>query len=300
MGRIRDALTISARAVARIPIPAAVTTHALREARRALPPGHVQQRHAVDVELLGRTRCVWLDRHHRDQGLIVHLPGGAYVSGPFAADWTWLSRQTDHAGCAGLLIDYRTAPDYAHPTAIDDAVSALRDLADTGILEQTPWVLTGDHAGGGLAFAVIEQLRAIPDFPLPAALVTMSPWMDLELSNAGFSESGEIEQFHEQRMMRAAARAYAGRTPLSDPQLSPMNGELEGLPPLHLSVGSRDLVAADVHVARLQLEETGCPVEFREINGRLVMQPWLRRGEDMERLQREQAQFIERALHPQK
>lgn len=298
MGRIRQALATTARAAARIPIPSAVTTHALREARRPLPPGQVQKRHAIDVEMLGRTRCVWLDRHHAEAGLIVHLSGGAYVSGPFASDWMWLSRQVDRADCAGLVIDYRTAPDHEHPIAIDDVLSALRVLADQGLLGQGPWVLTGQHAGGGLALAVAQRLREDPAVPAPAAIVAIGPWLDLELSNAGFSESGAAEQFHEQRMMLAAARAYAGRTPLSDPQLSPMNGELAGLPPIHLSVGSRDLVAADVRVARLQLEEQDVPVEFRELNGRLAMRPWLRGGEDMERLQREQADFIAAALSP--
>src|SRR5699024_9872078 len=101
MGRIRDAVVTGARAVRRIPIPSTVTHQALREARSPLPPGHVLKTHAIEHEMIGRTRTIWLDEHRADGGIIVFLHGGAYVSGPFASDWAWLSRQVDALDCAG-------------------------------------------------------------------------------------------------------------------------------------------------------------------------------------------------------
>ncbi len=295
MGRIRDALVIGARTVARVPIPSAITTHALREARMALPPGGVQKRHAVDVEMVGRTRCVWLDRHHADQGVIVHLHGGAYTSGPFAADWNWLSHQVDKHGCAGVMVDYRTAPDHVHPVAIDDAHAVVEALAERGDLK-APWVLSGHHAGGGLAMVLARRLADQMSIAQPAALIVVCPWLDLELSNSGLSETGQHDPVHERRIMREAARAYAGRTPLDDPELSPINGSLEGLPPIHLSVGTRDLFLSDVRVAKLQLEENEAELKYRELNGRLGLRLWARRGEDMQRLVSEHADLIRRAF----
>ena len=295
MGRIRDAVVIGARSIARAPIPAALSTHAMREARQPNPGGAVQKRHAIDVEMIGRTRCVWLDRHHADQGLIVHLHGGAYISGPFAADWSWLSHQVDARGCAGLMVDYRTAPDHRHPIAVDDTTAVLTALAADGRLDQ-PWALSGTHAGGGLALIIARHLREEDSILSPAALVAMCPWIDLELANAQLSETGNADPVHERRLLRSAARTYAGRTPLSDPDLSPINGSLEGLPPVHLSVGRKDLFLSDVQVARLKLEENGVPVDYRELSGRIGLRIRPRGGEDMERLLREQAELIDRVL----
>lgn len=67
---------------------------------------------------------------------------------------------------------------------------------------------------------------------------------------------------------------------------------------MHLSVGTRDLFLSDVRVAKLQLEENGLSVTYREINGRLGLQLVQRRGEDLERLHREQGELIARALTP--
>lgn len=300
MGRIRDAVVTGARAVRRIPIPSALSHQALREARSPQPPGHVQKNHAIEQEMIGRTRAVWLDGHRAERGIVVHLPGGAYVSGPFTSDWAWLSRQIEALDCAGLMIDYRNAPDHQHPVGRDDVEAALGALAADGRLGQAPWALTGQHAGGGLALVIARRLRDRGDVPAPAALITMSPWLDLELSNAGITETDQVDPVHERRLLRDAARRYAGRTPLDDEDLSPINGSLEGLPPLHLSVGLGDLFLSDVRVAKLQLEENGAELDYREISGRLGMQLLPRRGEDIERLHREQADLLERALAPRK
>ncbi|GAA1487768.1 alpha/beta hydrolase fold domain-containing protein [Brachybacterium sacelli] len=295
MGRVREAVVTGARAVRRIPIPSTLSHQALREARSPQPPSHVQKTHAVEDEMIGRTRTVWLDRHRAELGLIIFLHGGAYVSGPFASDWAWLSRQVDARGCAGLMIDYRNAPDHQHPVALDDAEAALGALVADGRLADQPWVLAGQHAGGGLAFSVARRLRGT-DIPAPAALIAMSPWLDLELSNAGITETDQVDPVHERRLLRDAARRYAGRAPLDDPDLSPINASLEGLPPVHLSVGMRDLFLSDVRVAKLQLEENGVDLSYREVSGRLGLQLLVRKGEDIERVHREQADVIERVF----
>ena len=298
MGRFKDAVVTGARAVRRIPIPSTLTHQALREARSPMPPGHVQKTHAIEHEMIGRTRSIWLDEHRAENGIIIHLHGGAYVSGPFASDWAWLSRQVDALGCAGLMIDYRNAPDHQHPVGRDDVEAALGALAADGRLEGRCWVLSGQHSGGGLAFVIARRLREQEGIPAPSALITMSPWLDLELSNAGITETDQVDPVHERRLLRDAARRYAGRTPLDDPDLSPINASLEGLPPIHLSVGMRDLFLSEVRVAKLQLEENGADLHYREISGRLGLQLIPRKGEDIERVHREQAELLARALRP--
>jgi acetyl esterase/lipase len=257
----------------------------------------------VDVEMLGRTRTVWLDRHLSDQGIVVLLHSGAYVSGPFTGDWEWLSRQVDTRRCAGLLVDYRVAPDHHHPVALDDTLAALDDLAAQDRLG--PYVLSGINAGAGVALSAACRLRdresttdAAPLAPVPSGLVLMSPWADLELANTGMTETGQRDFVHERRMLKVAAQAYAGRTPLDDPILSPVNAPLRGLPPVHLSVGTKDIFLTDTRVLRLQFEQSELDVAYREVAGRLSTVPWWSKGEDAGRLMREQAEGIRNALNP--
>lgn len=306
IGPLRDAAVVTARTLYRLPLPPGAYVHALREARRALPPTSVQVRHKVGVEMLGRTRAVWLDQHLADQGVIVHLPGGAYASGPFMGDWEWLSRHADALGCAAVLLDYRKAPDHQHPIGLDDTAAALRALAESGVLSDAPWVLTGQNSGGGLALTTARRIAAagssgaaddaLHGVPAPALIVTMSPWLDLSLSNSMVAETSHRDPVHEMRMLHGAALAYAGRTDLSDPELSPIHADLRGIAPVHLSVGTSDVFCTDARIARLHMEESGVDVRYREISGRLGTLVRLRRGEDMERLLREQREAIATAL----
>lgn len=300
MSRIRDAAIMAGRTLRRLPLPKAFYTHTLREARRPMPGGGVLKRHAVDVEMIDRTRCVWLDRHHASNGVLVHLHGGAFLSGPFPGDWGWLSRQADAQQCAGLLVDYRTAPDHRHPVALEDVEAVLAQLAGSGALGEAPWVLSCHNAGAALALAVVRRIRdgvgPLADIPEPALLVLMSPWTDLELANTGMTETGRRDFPQERRLLTLAAQSYAGRTPLDDPDLSPVNAHLHDLPPIHLSVGTDDIFLTDARVLRLQLEEAGPEVSYREIHGRLAFLSGLRPGEEMGRLLTEQRAAIAKAL----
>ena len=254
MGRIRDAVVVGARTVRRVPIPSAVTNHALREARRSLPPGAVQKRHAVDVEMIGRTRCVWLDGHHRDRGLIVHLHGGAYVQGESRQTWEWLEEVARRAGTAAAMIHYRLAPRHRYPAAVDDVLRALADMQRETVLRPRRWVLSGDSAGAGLALAVAQTLAAT-GVDAPAALLLESPWSDLSRED------------HGEESLKVAARLYAGAVPRTEPRLSPALGDLTGLPPVHLVGGDRDPLVHDGRRLIAALAEAGAEHEVLELPG---------------------------------
>src|SRR5699024_4158190 len=143
----------------------------------------------------------------------------------------------DALDCAGLKIDYRNAPDHQHPVSRDDVEAVPGALAADGRLDGRRWALAGPHSGGGLAFAVSRPLREQGATPAPSALLAMSPWHVLALTTAGITETDQTDPVHGRRLLRDAARRYAGRSPLQDPDLSPLNATLEGLPPVHLSVG---------------------------------------------------------------
>ncbi|WP_058234697.1 alpha/beta hydrolase fold domain-containing protein [Devriesea agamarum] len=291
MSRVRRALVQTAGAVWRLPLPDRLYTKSFGFVRQAVPGGSIQRRHAVDVEMIGRARTVWLDRHKADAGIVIHLHGGAYLAGPLGGDWDWLSTTARARDCAGLMIDYRLAPDHRHPVALDDVEAVLNELP----LSQRPWVLSGQNAGGGLALVALRRRREA-GAALPGGTLLMSPWIDLELNNATMSETDMHDSFHERRTYHAAARIYAARTRLDDPDLSPVGTDLTGLPPLFLAVGTKDIFLTDVRIFRIQLQEQGLDVTYREVGGRLTFIPRLRRGPELDRLLEQQGDFIAKAF----
>lgn len=302
MGRIKHYAAIAGRTLTRTPLPDFVYEIGFGKVRIAKPPAPVQKRHAIDIELINRTRTVWLDKHKADRGIIVYLHGGSYMAGPFVGDWEWLSKQVDERECAGLLIDYRYGPDYMHPTAIEDTFEVIKALAAEGLITQGNWAVAGHQSGAGLALSLASLVNTRVDGGLanakakPAGIVLMNPLLDLEFTNLELSETNQHDPVHERRIMQLAAKKYAGRTPLDDPALSPLNGDLQGLPPVHLSVGTKDLFLTDSRIVTHQFEREEVELTYREIPGKISVTPRLRRGADMARLLEEQREFLEANL----
>lgn len=302
MNRIKDLATISARAVTKTVLPDWVYTSTFGKARVANPPSAVRKKHAIDIELINRTRVVWLDKHRSAQGVIVYIHAGGYVSGPFYGEWEWASAQADARQCAALIIDYRYAPDYPHPAALDDCRAVLGELSSKGVLTDGSYVIAGHRSGAGLAFSIVanrlsEAAKQFDQVSMPAAIVAMNPWLDLELGNLELSQTaGEKDPVHERQMLKLAIKCYAGRASLEDPELNPVYADLSVLPPVHYSVGVKDIFLTDARVQKLHLEQDKVQLKYREVPGNINITPRLRRGEDMQRLLREQSVFIERAL----
>ena len=84
---------------------------------------------------------------------ILYLHGGAFVMCSPATHRELAARLSACTNAAVLVLDYRLAPEYPFPAAMQDAVSAYRWLLDKGYAERHI-VIGGDSAGGGLAHEV--------------------------------------------------------------------------------------------------------------------------------------------------
>lgn len=191
---------------------------------------------------------------------ILDLHGGALVFGGGAACRAQARSQADRHGVRCYGIDYRMPPEHPYPAGLDDVVTAWRYLLERH--DPSRIVVAGRSAGGNLAAALM--LRAKDEgLPLPAGLVLLSPEVDLTESGDSFEVNQMVDVVLPGSLMRIN-RLYAGGADLSHPYLSPLFGDLTGLPPTLLQSGTRDLflsntvrmhralrragVAADLHV----------------------------------------------------
>src|SRR4030095_10104977 len=110
--------------------------------------------------------------------VLLYLHGGGYVVGSINTHRDLAGRLSRAAAARVLLIDYRLAPEYPHPAAVEDAATAYRWVLRAGAPPAHARV-SGDSAGGGLTVATLVALRDAGD-ALPAAGVCISPWVDLE------------------------------------------------------------------------------------------------------------------------
>jgi epsilon-lactone hydrolase len=178
-----------------------------------------------------------------DENVILYFHGGVYVIGTAVASVPLVSDLARRAGAKAITLDYRLGPEHPYPAAIDDARAAYEGLLAQGI-DPGQIALAGESAGGGLVVALLLALREAGT-ALPAGGFVMSPYVDLTLSGETLTGRAALDPILAPDGLRARVPDYVGDADAADPHISPIFGDLRGLPPLLIQVGTHEVLLSD-------------------------------------------------------
>ncbi len=194
---------------------------------------------------------------------IVYLHGGAYTAGTLAYAKVFGGLLAQMTGRAVLCVGYRLAPEDPYPAALEDAVASYQLALERYAPGDIAFV--GESAGGGLCFALALKCKAL-GLPQPERIVTISPWTDLSMTR-DVSELEKQDILLTQSALLESARMYAGEHDLRDPYISPLFGDLQGLPPSLMFVGGHEILLDDSVIMYERLLEAGCTSELHIADG---------------------------------
>ncbi|MDT4963989.1 MAG: epsilon-lactone hydrolase [Pseudonocardiales bacterium] len=175
--------------------------------------------------------------------VILYFHGGVYVIGTAVATVPLVSDLVRRTGAKAITLDYRLAPEHPYPAAVEDARAAYEGLLAQGIAPGQI-ALAGESAGGGLVVATLLALREA-GVPLPSCGFLMSPYADLTLSGETLAEKQALDLVLTPDGLRARVPDYVGGADAADPHISPIFGDLSGLPPLLIQAGSHEILLSD-------------------------------------------------------
>jgi epsilon-lactone hydrolase len=180
---------------------------------------------------------------NESENVILYFHGGVYVIGSAAASVALVGDIVRRTGVNAITLDYRLAPEHPYPAAVDDARAAYAGLLEQGV-DPGQIVLAGESAGGGLAVATLLASREA-GLPMPSCAFLMSPYADLTLSGETLVERPSLDPVLTPEGLRVRAPEYVAGADASDPLISPIFGDLSGLPPLLIQVGSHEILLSD-------------------------------------------------------
>jgi monoterpene epsilon-lactone hydrolase len=206
-------------------------------ARLRLQPGVQRQTLLADG-----VPCEWLiSQTASPDQVLLYLHGGGFVLGVTHLHLKMVAYMAEKMAVRALMVDYRLGPEYPYPAALDDCVAAYRWLLKQGIQAHNI-VLAGDSAGGNLAITSQMKLRD-GGLPLPAAAACLSPVTDF--TNKDNPQDGFKDPILPARAINFYNRAYVGQSDPRNPLISPVYGDLHGLPPLLVHVGEDEILRED-------------------------------------------------------
>ena len=189
--------------------------------------------------------------------VMLYLHGGGYVFGSITSHRELAFQLAQAARARALVVEYRLAPEHPHPAALEDAVSAYSWLLDHGT-EATQITVMGDSAGGGLTIALLQTLRD-RHIPLPSCAVCLSPWTDLTSAGGTIQTNRNRDPLLTPEALHDWAAYYAGGMDLKSPSISPLYGDLSGLPPTLVQVGNDEILRDDSRRLTEWAQKAGSP-----------------------------------------
>jgi epsilon-lactone hydrolase len=203
-------------------------------------PDHIE----LSPVTLGGLSAEWLvpAETKRDK-VILYFHGGGYVLGSCQAHRSIVAKFVEGSATGALLFGYRLAPENPFPAALEDSLTAYRYLLAEGVSPANV-VMVGDSAGGGLCLATLIALRD-EGVPLPAAAVALSPWTDLKCTGESLTTKAAVDALTWAGSWTVFSKYYVGDHDPSLPWISPLYGDLQGLPPILIYVGGNEVLLDD-------------------------------------------------------
>lgn len=192
--------------------------------------------------------------------VILYLHGGGYSVCSWKTHKSLISYICKKAGMKSLAINYRMAPEFPFPTAVEDTVKVVKKLiADHG---NENVILGGDSAGGGLCFATLLALKQ-EGSPLPSKVFAFSPWLDLSVPL--FSGEGHLngDPMLDPEAVNVWAKRYLNGKDPKHPWASPIYGDLSGLPPFLIHIGEREMLLDESVSFASEAREKGVKANIR-------------------------------------
>ena len=175
--------------------------------------------------------------------VLFYLFGGAYNMGTIETRRKLPFLISESSNIRAFLVGYRLAPEHPFPAALDDSITAYQWLLSTGIKAENI-IIAGASAGGGLTVATLLKLREL-SLPLPTGAVLLSPWTDLALKGESMKLNAEYEPGLSKLNLGMTAMSYSGKYRRRNPLISPLYGDLKGLPPMLIHAGNVETLRDD-------------------------------------------------------
>ncbi|MDA1362499.1 alpha/beta hydrolase [Glycomyces luteolus] len=198
---------------------------------------------------------------------LLWIHAGGYVLGGATLSDDWCRQVTGRLGVIAAAVEYRLAPKYPFPTALEDCYAALQWLAAESDVDADRIAIGGESAGGGLA-AALALLAKERGTIRPVLQVLSYPMLDDRTAQRTDIDPSSLRMWS-QKNNRWAWNAYLGAHAATPPQLAApaRYGDLTGVAPAWMGVGTNDLFHDEDLAYAERSRQAGVPCELEVVPG---------------------------------
>ena len=197
--------------------------------------------------------------------ILLHSHSGGSVVTSMHTDRKAIGHIAKAVGVRALVLNFRRAPEHKFPAQIDDVEKAYRWLLAKTIRPENI-ASVGHSIGGNLAVSLAVRLRD-KGAPLPAAILSVSPWYDIEMKNKTWESNAETDKLLTRQAAEFFRESWIGGTGVArnDPRVNLLYADLTGLPPIMVYYGAHETLVGEAIEFAKRAKDAGVDVTLRSL-----------------------------------
>lgn len=202
--------------------------------------------------------------------IMIYVHGGSFVGGSRRAWREFCASLAAATSCRIVVPEYRLAPAYAFPAAVEDLQAVFRNVfteeqvacsldSVEGKQLSPEIIIAADGSGASQAMALILSLRERYRSCIKQ-VIFFSPWLSLSPNSALIKNKKARDEIMSSEVLRRSGDIYTYSGNLENPMVSPMYiGEeaLENFPPVFIQMGEKEILLEDAKTFQQILKKAG-------------------------------------------
>lgn len=232
-----------------------------RKNKYSLPPKSLYKKYDVtDIDIDGR-KCVSVKAKGNPTKHILFFHGGGYSMEATIAHWRLVDNVIARTDAELTFVNYPLAPQSTCTDTLSMVSHAYSHLFKSTKQEI---ILMGDSAGGGLALALAQHIKAQKITPPPSKIVLLSPWLDVSMESDIPDSLANSDKLLAKRTLAKIGKIYAGDLDTKHPLCSPLYGDIVDIGQIALFAGGSEILSVQARVLKEKVLQAGSSLLYRE------------------------------------
>ncbi len=225
-----------------------------------VPGKRFRKKYQVQIDTVSGRKVCYIFPSEKISGgkTIIYLHGGGYIGNLNKNYYSNIFKPILDSSKVTLIVpDYGLAPFYDYKAAYRMLDKLYQQIVAKQGSENL--ILMGESAGGGLALGFALWLKE-NGRSLPKSLILMSPWLDITMSNPEIPAIEDV--ILSVNPLKEAGLLWANGSDPTHYMLSPLNGNFQGLPPVYVFTGGKDMLYPDMLIFEKRMNGICQPVKM--------------------------------------
>lgn len=204
--------------------------------------------------------------------IMIYIHGGSFVGGSKQAWRGFCASLAAATSCRIVVPDFRLAPAYAFPAAVEDLQAVFRNVfteeqvacsldssADGRTQESPEIIVAADGSGASQAMALVLSLRERYRSCIKQ-IILFSPWLSLSPNSSLIKNKKAHDEIVSSEALRKSGDIYTYSGNLENPMVSPIfisEETLQKLPPVFIQMGEKEILLDDAKLFQNVMTKAG-------------------------------------------